>query len=518
MCLSALLIFIFAVAPQSEDSGLLDRIIESHQRMENAYAMMQVSGKVSVSAWNETWLKEPWLTTLTYKCVPGTVHLDTVGIDLLAGVGPSGVPSVGQISRLYHSGGAVETLDVEKKLVKYKNIASRDPRVMYNPVAPSEYVWALSGALRSKVLRVRPARIVDVTGSMGGRTVTVEAPYADGPGSFHVYSFEFVESWGWLARRASTRIDARGLSQEVLSVVILGVHHTRLGAFPAEGLLVYWGAATGTQRERVPLQKISIQFDLPQVTGVLLPSHLDNNTSKVAGDPIFAETAFVAGLGVGARESALSDLLNSSVRTEGWVVGPRAGVPRAWFAGLDKSVVFLIFAGIITAWAILRHRVRSAIVAGSVVIITQIAASARFGSEASDQPFGTVIIDTAETLRSVYLCGVDALFATIRSAGKAEPYPDLVRLVRPGKEGTDLERLSIVATALGYKVAQINPRTWSCPPLPLILHVDGGHFVAVIGARGDEDVLVLDSARGIVTVPWPEIRSHSSPVALSILR
>jgi hypothetical protein len=117
--------------------------------------------------------------------------------------------------------------------------------------------------------------------------------------------------------------------------------------------------------------------------------------------------------------------------------------------------------------------------------------------------------------RASTLCGVDCLHVALAFLGPPPDYARLVKLVRPGSQGTTLETLRIVAECMGFRPSVVDPRGFAAPPDPMIAHVPPSHFV-VVTAIGDGRVALVDPARGLSAGSWEDVRRLLSPVGLAL--
>jgi hypothetical protein len=109
-------------------------------------------------------------------------------------------------------------------------------------------------------------------------------------------------------------------------------------------------------------------------------------------------------------------------------------------------------------------------------------------------------------------CGVDSLYVCLLAAGiTSMDLKALEKDLSPGPKGVTVEGLLTECDKRGVMAiaARMNPKRIPDYGNPMILHVNGSHFIALLETQGD-DLLVFDNAYGLLRIPrdlWSSIYS-----------
>jgi ATP-binding cassette subfamily B protein len=116
-------------------------------------------------------------------------------------------------------------------------------------------------------------------------------------------------------------------------------------------------------------------------------------------------------------------------------------------------------------------------------------------------------------------CGLAALAMVARFYGHEVPLADLRRVMRLTSRGASMLQLQHAAGKLGFHGQAVRVATEQLDQvtLPAIAHLVGDHYV-VIYARGPEDLVIGDPARGVVTVPTKAFCTSWSRTLLLLAR
>ena len=114
-------------------------------------------------------------------------------------------------------------------------------------------------------------------------------------------------------------------------------------------------------------------------------------------------------------------------------------------------------------------------------------------------------------------CGVAALTMIARAHGLAASLSEVRRQISVGPQGCSLAELKRVAESLGLSTRAIRIGLDHLPgmPLPALVHLTDGHYVAVY-AWTSASVVVGDPARGIVQMGLWEFQRSWSGAALLV--
>lgn len=106
-------------------------------------------------------------------------------------------------------------------------------------------------------------------------------------------------------------------------------------------------------------------------------------------------------------------------------------------------------------------------------------------------------------------CGIDSLYVVLKSSGTALAMSELEEKIRIGPQGASLRQLRDAATECGFTVQAVDVglnrlmRSGS----PAVLHVDGDHFIAVLGEESGR-MVVFDNRIGLFDCTRDWFRDH----------
>jgi Peptidase C39 family len=509
------LIVLAALPAQDREAAELVRLVAARFRqIEACTRALAVDVDVVVGEIDGRALAPPGRTSVRWQARAGRALVLVSGLDL---DGVAGRRTAAAVERLYLPGGATETLDRASGSWSRDRRSYADAAHLASDLGPGEFVASFCGSARSSILEGRAARLAGVSGERPSRVVEIEAD--DRAGTQRI-AFTCAEAWGFLPRCCRMSVRREGAWIELRRVEVRSARLTRLGWFPEEATLTALrpgsaGASDPATFERV---RASYRFGVPEFAGVAVPVSLAANAagSRPADpDPIFSAASVLFREPIAGRAEDLDALLGS---LEAFRSGPGEGV-RAPRTGIRTA--FAVAAALVAFGAALGRRRLAAAAggAGAVALLlwAVLEAAARPPSDAADRIARLPGIDASLPPASLTLCGVDCLYGALALSGERADYSKLVKLVRPGAQGTTLEALRIAAECLGREPRTVDPRAWDEPPDGLIAHVAPRHFVLVAKLRGGE-VAVVDPARGIRRAPWSEVRGLLSRAACSAPR
>lgn len=99
-------------------------------------------------------------------------------------------------------------------------------------------------------------------------------------------------------------------------------------------------------------------------------------------------------------------------------------------------------------------------------------------------------------------CGAASLYLICRRAQRPQSLDNLLTITHTGVLGTSMLNLRRAAEELGWRVEAYQDtfrtlRSHVKKHAYAILHVNGNHFVAVLGAAGADDLYIADPALGV---------------------
>ncbi|MCI0337282.1 MAG: cysteine peptidase family C39 domain-containing protein [Acidobacteria bacterium] len=118
--------------------------------------------------------------------------------------------------------------------------------------------------------------------------------------------------------------------------------------------------------------------------------------------------------------------------------------------------------------------------------------------------------------RTRYDCGVVCLQMVLRDRGIAAQLEDLRSRAQTGINGTSLLGLKWAAETYGVKASgwRLNQRDLLRSPMPVIVFVDGNHFVVIRNINIDGTLTILDPARGMLQYDAASFARHWKGEAL----
>jgi hypothetical protein len=501
-----------------DDAGLVPAVVARFREIESCAATFSVEIDILVTELDGAVLAPPGRTSVSWRVRAGRAHVRVAGLDLdgLAGRRPGGEASV---ERLYLPGGTTETLDRASGSWSRDLRSYLDAATLASDLGPGEFVSTFCGSWRSSILAGRKPRVAAVAGEAPGRVIVLEAD--DRAGGQRI-AFECAEAWGLLPRCCRMLAREGGAWRELRRIEVHEARLTRLGWFPAKASLTALRptAAAGAAPPAFARTTASYVFSEPELAAVAVPFTLapEAASSRPSDpDPIFSSGSAlfrepVAGRGADL-EALLRPLRGTRVAAAGrGTKGPASRLLTA--GGLALAALGLgglVFRNRRLVIAAAAAGVASVVWAGALAV-----AGRRAGGDAATLVAGLARIEAPVPPPSRTLCGVDCLHVALLLAGEAPDYARLLKLVRPGSNGTTLEALAIAAECTRCEAVVVDPRAWSAPPHPLIAHLEPRHFVVVTALR-DGEVAVVDPARGIFVGSWEEVRASLSRAACALV-
>jgi hypothetical protein len=107
-------------------------------------------------------------------------------------------------------------------------------------------------------------------------------------------------------------------------------------------------------------------------------------------------------------------------------------------------------------------------------------------------------------------CGVDSLYVCLRAGGRTDVSLRAIEDdLRPGPDGVSLEALRATCERLGSRAEAVrfDPPKLSEAGIPMLLHVNDSHYVAVLGKR-DDRYTFFDNRVGLFDCPEDYFQEH----------
>jgi hypothetical protein len=519
--LTALLFRSLFAQGAGEDGSLLADIRKRLRAMEGCARTIAIDVAVTVAELDGAVLDPPGRAAVRWSARGGRSLIEVSGVDLDHGAASR--PAEARRVRLHLPGGITETVDLRTGAFSRDQRTYLDAMALPSDLGPGEFLWTFCGAYRSAILERRDTRIARTSGVTPSRLVEIEA---DDPSGRQRIAFLCAEEWGFLPCVARMSVRVAGGWAELRRIDVHSARRTRLLWVPESASLVALrpGPASSDAPESFVRTRADYAFGEPELADVGVPGSTSGlgPASRPAGgdaDPIFASWSAVAREPLAERAADLDALAEPLVDLRG-EPAPRRGRPArgrracAWIAGVAAG------AGLLGLWRRRRVVVRAAgacsltALAAVSVLVVRDAAEAPGGAYASLHRLAAIACEVPP--RAKTLCGVDCLYLGASLAGaRCGDYARLVKLVRPGAQGTSLESLAVVADCVGIDARVVNPRAFDVPPDPLVAHVGPRHFVVVARLR-EGGVVVVDPARGLFRADWADLRGLLSPVALAV--